>query len=217
MNVTYSSGKYYFYFNDVLRTETDSFITEVQGSTLTFPVELTVCSVLEDVGQTVKFGNQNGDCSGSEPFNNPVVSFTTTNTDNTHVFTSSEATFQVLSYKNSVIFLDTLTNPSSCEEKGTPKDAFLYYNGEYYRHDARLKLVHNTIDEPADIDAVGTSQCPAVHKNFLNKDSCVRRQGCAPLEFTSVCLLSKDSHFFFFHNKNNNSRNLTYTGTSVSQ
>ena len=157
----------------------------------------------EDLERNVRLCTSSGDCTNSlrVNFNNPVVSFTQHDSDLTHVFTTSDASFQSLSYKPSVIFLESLTDPSSCETKGTPSDAFLLYDGEYYRHDARIKLIRNTVGEPANIESIGTSQCPSVQRNFLNKDGCARREGCAPLEFTSVPVSLDDSTLRFWYEK----------------
>lgn len=207
VNVTFESGKYHFYVGGVLRTEMTNFPTESTTSsgctptTTQFPAQFTIGSVFEFLNRNVRFCTASGDCSKCNrvEFGNPVVDFTQHDPDLTHVFTNGDATFQTLSYKPEVMFLDRLTNPSSCETKGTPSDAFLLYDGNYYRHDARIKLVRNTVEEPADIDAIGNLQCPSVQRNFVNKDSCARRSGCAPLEFTSVPVALNDTTLRFWY------------------
>ena len=127
VNVTFESGKYHFYVGGVLRTEMTSFPTTTatgSGCTSTaiqFPAQFTFGLVYEYLGRNVRLCSASGDCSRCNRinFDNPVVDFTHHDSALTQVFTNADATFQTLSYKPEVMFLDTLTNPSSCETKGT--------------------------------------------------------------------------------------------------
>ena len=63
-------------------------------------------------------------------------------------------------------------------------------DGTYYRHDHRLQLLQNTIDQPLDLAHANVShtanECPNVKKTFQNAHTCTRRTTCAPQEFTSA-------------------------------
>ena len=70
----------------------------------------------------------------------------------------------------------------------------------YYKHDPRLRTIDNTLESPADVKAgtrsiiAGSYTCPLVAPNFVNKNSCVRRQSgtCSPLKFKSGASLTLD-------------------------
>lgn len=58
----------------------------------------------------------------------------------------------------------------------------------YYLHDPRLRLLRNTISEPATAASYTSgAACPTVSKSFINAVGCTQRSQdtCAPLEFTA--------------------------------
>ena len=64
----------------------------------------------------------------------------------------------------------------------------------YYRWDPRLRLLDNTLAEPAQIPSDTESSCPNVARTFLNRDSCQRRDSgtCAPPVFQRGKMLTLD-------------------------
>ena len=72
---------------------------------------------------------------------------------------------------------------------------FMTFGGKTYLHDPRLKLLGNTVKDPAQqalgagnvLSAMGVATtCPNVQKTFANRAGCVRRPTCAPLRFSAV-------------------------------
>lgn len=68
----------------------------------------------------------------------------------------------------------------------------------FYHLEPRLRLVQNTMEEPASSSSWGGS-CPAVSKTFLNEGSCKLLPGCLPLGTAQVqVLLDTESFRQFF-------------------
>ena len=59
----------------------------------------------------------------------------------------------------------------------------------FYILEPRLRLVHNTLEEPASSSSWGGGACPAVTKSFLNEGSCKLLPGCLPLGTAQVQVL----------------------------
>lgn len=74
--------------------------------------------------------------------------------------------------------------------------------GKYYRHEARLELVVNTIDQPnierrrqrdsVNIPSLTPTMCPAAARSWNNRRGCVRRNACAEPEFSSGTVVLDD-------------------------
>lgn len=197
--VEHDGSTYKLYVNDVLRTESTTFGDELAALrpsvSITYPTNFTFCKIwAEGLSSRVEIGwlQQDGvdledSCKNAYKFNyeNPPIHFSSPDMSKTQEFSLSDATFTSLSYKPETIFLSSLN--VNCESKGDPHNTFLRYNNTFYRHDQRLKLIDNTIDDPAkDVNASGSLQCPTVKRNFMNAEGCYRHAGCAPLEFTSA-------------------------------
>ena len=59
----------------------------------------------------------------------------------------------------------------------------------FYRLEPRLRLVQNTLEEPASSSSWGGGACPAVPRSFLNEGSCKLLPGCLPLGTAQVQVL----------------------------
>lgn len=74
--------------------------------------------------------------------------------------------------------------------------------GKYYRHEPRLELVTNTVDQPniersrqrdkTFIPSLTPTFCPAATQSFANRRGCIRRNACAEPEFSSGTVLLDD-------------------------
>ena len=64
----------------------------------------------------------------------------------------------------------------------------------YYRWDPRLRLLENTLANPAQMPSDTQAACPNVARTFLNRDSCQRRDSgtCAPPVFERGKMLTLD-------------------------
>ena len=64
--------------------------------------------------------------------------------------------------------------------------ALLHDGGRFYRHDARLQLVENTLERPSE-HALSADRppekCPTARKSFLNFGTCKASSACAPMRF----------------------------------
>jgi len=70
--------------------------------------------------------------------------------------------------------------------------AFIRHKGQLYRFQPRLKLLDNSLEDPA--GATGTDMCPAVPKTFVNAPTCVRRASCgAPAASSTEITLNQGS------------------------
>jgi hypothetical protein len=61
--------------------------------------------------------------------------------------------------------------------------------GPIFRRDYRLEMVENTLTSPAQdrpSHAAMSGTCPSVPATFVNRNSCVMRSSCAPLEYKST-------------------------------
>lgn len=71
--------------------------------------------------------------------------------------------------------------------------------GKHYRHEARLELVTNTVEQPnierrrqrdkTFIPSLTPTFCPAAAQSFANRRGCIRRNACAEPEFSSGTVL----------------------------
>jgi uncharacterized protein (DUF1501 family) len=83
-----------------------------------------------------------------------------------------------------------------------PEDiSFMYYDGEYFRHEPVTQLLENSLENPLTSPPSSFSAhprerksnfmaCPSAAKTFLNRDTCVRRPDCVtPLEYSGATIV----------------------------
>ena len=145
--------------------------TEAVNSTSNLTFSYVICSVVEEVGGTVRMGTN---CAMSMP--NPPILLTAPDPSFTHV---GEASLQQI---KPGVYILAAPIPSCVA-------IHLQYNpSEYLRVDLRLKLAENTLSSPAAVLIDHPLSCPTVPRNFVNKASCILSNACASIKFTSVRL-----------------------------
>ena len=147
----------------------------------------TICHVEERVGGTVAV-RQGGGASSNQCRNpthkilNPAITLPHTEPRRTHVLggvggEAVGASLVALPHVHNVSLLD---GELHCTPRlaANPTALLRTAAGEYYRHDPRLALVHNTLDQPANASdfsgeqATPPTSLPRVAKNSLNRDTC---------------------------------------------
>mmetsp|Transcript_102655 Transcript_102655/g.294143 ORF Transcript_102655/g.294143 Transcript_102655/m.294143 type:complete len:2583 (-) Transcript_102655:1307-9055(-) len=187
-----SDAKFGLVVDGVTRTEVNqTFYNEIAGGSKNY-----ICDVDESIGGELVLGNAN--CENENTTRNPPIEFYSVERIDPNM------TIMVMRGENKaartpqLLELDSidsddafiLNNRLHCTA-AEKNQAFLYINGTMYRHDARINQITNTIENPANLSASALSalsedSCPSVPKTFLNKETCVRRQSCAPIQYTSV-------------------------------
>jgi hypothetical protein len=106
--------------------------------------------------------------------------------------------------KNDVAFLDSLSGASQAGcMSGKP---YMRYNGTFYMHDPRLKLIDNTLDNVAGVAGSTRAltpedararwfQCPRVAKTFVNRATCGGRDtgACAARKWSDATVVLNES------------------------
>eukprot|EP01125_Pyxidicula_operculata_P014512 TRINITY_DN483_c0_g1_i1.p1 TRINITY_DN483_c0_g1~~TRINITY_DN483_c0_g1_i1.p1 ORF type:complete len:1976 (+),score=486.97 TRINITY_DN483_c0_g1_i1:20-5947(+) len=154
-----------------------------------YPLQYAICDVVETVGGTIKITPLTNLTQCNLTFQNPAINFTTPDPKITKIFGLSDASFVQIPGLANVTILSKLSVSCSLGIH----DAFMQYDGSYYRYDPRLKLLTNSLESPADAPAQGDIKCPAVTKNFVNNNTCIRRASCAPLTFSTANVVLNDT------------------------
>ena len=191
-----SDGKFELRVDGVLRALVDSFAVDASLK------PYAICRVEERVGGAVGVGSA-ADCANTAvDIVNPAITVPAAAASAFHhSFAASDATFADLPNIQDVVLLSALTAgcPAAFAKAGAPrKDMFVTTasTGKTYKLDNRLKLVTNTMDNPATVvgfasggevqTAAASGECPTVPKTFVNEATCVRKTTCAATSFTSA-------------------------------
>lgn len=162
-------------------------------------VTLTICYVVEGVGGAVTLGSPDtcsgwaGSIAGPVQLPNPPISFAVPPSDALS-FTAEEVTLSLMEDEPDTFILQQIT--AACSKPPTGQDAFVGLSGQYYKHDARLALIENTLERPATgpllSEPIMSDSCPTAPKTFLNKDSCVRRPECTEMAYSDADITLDD-------------------------
>jgi cullin-associated NEDD8-dissociated protein 1 len=99
--------------------------------------------------------------------------------------------------------------PVGCVNKG--RNSFMLHDGVYYRYDPRIRTLTNTLEEPAQPTDPEVA-CPSAARSFVNEDSCVRREACAPAIFEQTAMTLNDDNLRAWYT---GSRRYTYHVTGL--
>lgn len=198
-------GTYDLTVDGVLRTQVDDFDLAAIDSG-----DDTICWVSEVVAGAVVVGSQ-ASCSraqasdgvnvaGPLTIENPAIILAELPSE---TLVPTAAVLQPLRYEPDVFILQHL------EGQCTPPQnvAFLHHEGQLFRHDRRVQLQHNTLEEPAtsisDAGPLMWDTCPTAPKTFVNKHTCVRRPECTRLQYSSVDVTLEEATIrsFFEHGR----------------
>ena len=209
----------------VLRTQVDNF------NATAFESNSMICWVIEKNGGAVVLGSPTT-CAQTDDDNlkavgiqvqgpltiaNPPIVFSEAPTG-ASIFAADQATVVNMEHEKDAdcVLLQTLTATCTPPPVGTT-DFFMSINGQYYRHDPRIRLIENSLESPAVnlqpsgpiwTASYGGVTCPTAPKTFLNKDTCVRRPECTSpptfsdawftLNETNIRSFYEQSKFFVF-------------------
>jgi hypothetical protein len=142
--------------------------------------------------------------TGSEPFATPTVLLLKSLGSSSSTTSSSTGCTHAVQAAHDRVFMQVRHDDVVDGGSGAPSSSQGHY---FYKFDPRIVLVENTLEAPAVDPSNGNGTttttamagagrtvtagnanggCPAVAKNFLNKDSCVRRSSCSPPQFSSA-------------------------------
>ena len=171
--------------NAVFHIEGEHVRTENAGDDLALD-NMTICVVEERVGGAIHLLPNLEDCTNNRKLDkeakiliNPQVTFSLAagHAANRTLNASEGVLIQLPGVRNASILQNDLKCNNDlkwCNDLECKHDLFLFDGSTYWRHDARLKLLTNTIEELYD-DSVSTGAVPFVAKTFLNEHTCVAK------------------------------------------
>jgi len=177
--VAKAGGGASLYINGELRTE----VTEEPSAN-----NMSICALEERVGGAIHMLSHLDDCRNKKQVNkgysnpaavvleNPQIAFSTANLAVTHTLAASEGPLAPLP---GVRDASLLQGDLACEPQLQSATGLFLRDGDaYWRHDPRLQLLSNTIEQPYN-GSVSGAVLPNVAKTFLNEHTCVplKQQG----------------------------------------
>lgn len=193
------SGRFTLYVDGYARGETTSFLGQNFPGTnitaVTFPATMRICNVVEQLNGAVSLSpNSSYTCTLSYP--NPQISITAAGAMGAvQVLTSSQASFvAVFGAKNGAYILKT-RSVACTNASDAGGNSFIRHGNTTYRFDKRLRMVSNTVENPAAVGTSLTNQCPIVAKSYSTRGTCVRRANCGnnALQFRSAPVTLNDT------------------------
>jgi hypothetical protein len=159
---------------------------------------LTICYVIEGLGGIITLGSPDtcsgwaNDIAGPIQLPNPPIAFAASPGE-VLAFTAEEAVIAAMEDEPDAFILQEI---AACTNPPTGQDTFMSLDGQYYKHDARLALVENTLEQPATgpllSDPIMSDTCPSAPKSFLNKDTCRRRTECTETVYSDATITLDD-------------------------
>eukprot|EP00808_Paulinella_micropora_P028586 g59653.t1 len=178
LGVRNSSGTITLEVDGHPRTELDFFPVAIADGTAADP-SLVIC----DVREYDKYIMVALDCASTKyRLNDVFATFEAVDPATTKNLDAAPTGAYVLTELVGLESLILTQAPADCDLENF---LFLAYQGQFYRYDPRLELKKNTLESPSN-DREQDEMCPAVVKNFLNKDKCVRASACSPLAIQSA-------------------------------
>ncbi len=177
--------------NNVVRGEVTTFLGKpYPGTGYTFPLNLRICTLIEQLGgaMSMTFANQTV-CNLF--WTNPAINYVPASA--VQALGPNDALLVPVVGSVGAVILKS--RAVSCS--GASDGAGHYYISQgnaTYVFDPRIKLYHNTPDDPSVVDAALAGQCPVVPEVFNNRDQCVRRSTCnGEVSFKSATFTLNDS------------------------
>lgn len=224
-NISAPGGQCYvsLLVDGIVRTQLPSFhgndctFTPPAGSAV---LRYLICRVDEDDGadktySAVKFKYSGpfapgvaSSCDSKISADLPMIYFYTPDPALTQVYGAGELVLTRVAGKAEAYYLE---NRPACSGAQVGTNSFIGMPDvadsgtmRYYRLDVRLLMVTNTLKEPANVNSSSGGECPTVQKNFVNVDSCVRRQSsesCSSATFAddgTVLRLDSQTMMYWF-------------------
>jgi hypothetical protein len=172
--VDVSGSVYTLTINGILRGEVSNFLGNVNGAStnLTFPLTLAICDVVEEENGTVLLSNITGNaalfCRNNTNgltdyrFPNPAIAFSSPPATTVQSVGVSDLSWTDVPGRMGDFILSSFSVP--CLNRSVGGEAFLGHNGAFYKFDARLKLLENSLGNPGNFASEEDVQCPAVPK-----------------------------------------------------
>ena len=161
----------------------------------------TVCYVEEKSNGTVTLASSSCGArgSGDTTLANPPIDFVDSHPNETvaYTFASGDVTLYSVPYEPGVVVL-TSVRDETCEGRAD-QIVFAQIEGQYYRLDERFKLVDNTLENASSVVSGGGATCPIVTKTALNEDSCVIRDTCGAVTYSSVPFTLNETNLRAFY------------------
>ncbi len=173
-----AASRFVIRVNNVVRGEVTTLFNKPYPAVgYTFPLNLRICTVIEEVGgaMTLTLTNQTQVCNIG--WKNPAIEYITASAIQTYGPNDALLDPVIGARTGSVILKNRVV---SCT--GASDGAGNYYirqGNTTYIFDARIKLMRNTMDTPSYVEAAYTGQCPVVAKTYENRGQCVRRSACS--------------------------------------
>ena len=169
-----------------LRGETTTFLNQPYPGTLTFPASLYFCNVNEEINGTITLSFVNGTVNCTTTWFNPTIEFSGTNKAMQTIGDNDAMLVPVVGARAGSYVLKS-RSVACLNASDAAGNSFLRQGVSTYRFDQRLRLLENTLENPAAVGLTFDGTCPIIAKSYQNRDFCVRRSGCAPaLSFKSA-------------------------------
>mmetsp|Transcript_20151 Transcript_20151/g.41987 ORF Transcript_20151/g.41987 Transcript_20151/m.41987 type:complete len:2123 (-) Transcript_20151:67-6435(-) len=149
-----------------------------------------ICTVVERVGGKVKFGQG---CNG-ETENQAIEFATTTPPAEAVAVTAPASSFVDLSPTVSDVKLLQDSTSRTCSDYTMSTKFALSQPSTYYKFDPKVVRPTNTIENPAEVTAVGGDECHVTKKNLFNSAHCVTdTSSCLPPQFSDTQITLNDA------------------------
>jgi cullin-associated NEDD8-dissociated protein 1 len=190
-----------------LRGEVSSFLGQPYPGTalgIVFPATFFICTVDETIDGPVVLSMDNG-TTCNYTWSNPAISITNVNIGQT-LGQADAQLVPVFGSRPGSFVLTSRTVPcnATMDARG---NAFVRQGNSTYRFDQRIRLLENTLENPARVDDDFLGICPVVAKSYQNRDYCVRRTVClyeacgSPAEASTIPELG--AHYAVYNNPTN--------------
>lgn len=153
---------------------------------VTFPALFRICAVVEGIGAPVRFSNDSSMSCLVTSQTNPALTLTGALTGIQSI-EDGQATFAPVPALWPGSFILKSRSVACTNASDAAGNSFLRVGTTTYRFDRRLRLIGNTLENPAQVGQSLMNQCPLPVKSYLNRANCVRRASCGrPLQFKSA-------------------------------
>lgn len=161
-----------------LRGELSSFLGQPFPGTalgIVFPANFFICTVDETLDGSVVLSMNNGSTC-NYTLGNPAILISNVNIGQP-LGPNDAQLVPVFGSRPGSFVLSSRTVPcnATIDARG---NAFIRQGNSTYRFDQRIRLLENTLENPANVQSDFTGLCPVVAESYQNRDYCVRRTVC---------------------------------------
>jgi uncharacterized protein (DUF1501 family)/uncharacterized protein (DUF1800 family) len=183
------ANRFTLYLDGQLRGETTSWMGRAWPGTLlnvTFPFSYRICGLSEGVGAPMRLSNDTTTSCAITSQSNPALVITTSPAS-LQAVADGQAVFAAVPALYSGSFVLKTRSVACTNASDAAGNSFLRVGNTTYRFDRRLRMIGNSLDNPAQVGQSSQNQCPLPIKSYLNKFNCIRRASCGrPLQFRSA-------------------------------